>query len=173
MIFLDALEMQIFSYEQRGLLEQAWMANRLMELGYAGMPGSSGSRHYLRCIVQKARILRKQRKFELSVAAYRQAIEGFKDLREVKSRLGCQLQLGNFLRTLNRDSEALCLLVEALLGHFNSPTTRLQRTEIISSLQRLHYKMNESGEMMHVISSTSLSSRPPYDPGTRNWRASL
>jgi len=173
MVFLDALEMHLLSCEQQGLLDQAWMANRLMELGYARISGSSGSRDYLRCIVQKAQILRKQRKFELSEAAYRQAIEGFRDLRETKCRLRCQLQLGNFLSTLNRDSEALCLLVDTLLGHLSSKTTRLQRTEIISSIQRLHYKMNESGEMKHVISSISRLNPPSYDTGTKlvNWRA--
>jgi tetratricopeptide (TPR) repeat protein len=177
MVFLDALEMVLFSYEQQGLLDKAWIANRLMELGFAGIPGSSISRDYLRCIVQKAQILRKQRKFELSEVAYRQAIEGFKDLKETKCRLKCQVQLGNFLRTLNRDSEALCLLVDTLLGHFNSKTTRLQQTEIIAAIQNLHYKMNESGEMKHVISSFHRLvrlSHPSHDPGTKllNWRTS-
>jgi tetratricopeptide (TPR) repeat protein len=138
--FCDTLEMLCYSYEQRNLLEMASMTHDLMQHGYTKMFGSS-SKEAMRCIFREARILRKKGEYKLSESAYRKAIEGFRSLGETKHRLKSQLFLGDFLRSLDRDSEALELLIETLIEHLTSGIAAPETSHVIDSIQKLHLKI--------------------------------
>jgi hypothetical protein len=146
-----------FLFEKEGLLDETLMAFNLIQAGYTRVFGSP-SIETMRCILYKARILRKRKEHEDSEVAYRQAIEGLKSLGETKYQLKCQIFLCDYLRNLGKKSEALYLLLETLIEHFHSTTTLVEKTKIIEvmgSMQRLHLKMDVDQNMVNIMDSIS------------------
>jgi tetratricopeptide (TPR) repeat protein len=130
-------------FEKAHLLKEALIGLELVQAGY-DIEFGAASKETMRCFVRKARILRRMKEYRDSEALYRQAIAGFKALRQRLSQIKCQLILGNFLRVLGRDSEALHFLLEAIIENFVlAKTTEESRkvVELLDSVQRLHHKM--------------------------------
>jgi hypothetical protein len=154
--FCNALKTLQHSLGKRKLSDQALLAIDLLEFGYTRMY-SSASKAKTRCAIYRAHISKQSGEYELAEKFYREAVEGCRCLGKKKYQLKCQRILGDYLRSLDRDSDALYLLVETLLEHFkvNPSSTWLNRTSEItlcmSSIQKLHSKMSKTGEMDEVI----------------------
>lgn len=145
-----------FSFEKKNLLEEVSIALDLIQVGYTRVFGSSSTKA-MHCLVYKARILRKRKEYKDSESTYRQAISGLRNLKETKYQLICQLFLADFLRSLDKMPEALYLLLETLIEHFNSTITSIKSkaTEVMGSMQRLHLKMDVDQNMVKVMASVT------------------
>jgi tetratricopeptide (TPR) repeat protein len=138
-------------YLKRGLLDQAGMAVRLMELVHAEV-----FRDFTispRCNFQKARILRKQNDYEGSKACISRAIAIYKQIGDKEQVLKCQLFLGDTLLSRGRCSEALHVSVEALIEQRG---TWQGSGKVMALIRKLHLKMNESDRMEEVIFTSSI-----------------
>lgn len=145
-----------FSFEKKNLLEEASIALDLIQVGYTRLFGSP-SIETTHCMVSQARILRKRKEYKDSESAYRQAINGLRNLKETKSQLICQLFLADFLKSLDKLSEALYLLLETLIEHFNTRTASIETKvpEVMGCMQRLHLKMDVDQNMVNVMASVT------------------
>jgi len=112
--------------------------------------GTWSSKEAMSCIFYKALIFQKQKDYESSEAFYLDAIAGFNALREIKHQLKSQLFLSDFYRSLGRDSEALHLLLETLIGHVSTMTRSTELFEVISSIQQVHATLKQGGTWAHV-----------------------
>jgi hypothetical protein len=108
-------------------------------------------------MVSQDRILRKRKEYKDSESAYRQAINGLRNLKETKSQLICQLFLADFLKSLDKLSEALYLLLETLIEHFNPRMASIETKvpEVMGCMQRLHLKMDVDQNMVNVMASVT------------------
>jgi len=130
-------------FEKEHLLEDALLGFELIQAGY-DIEFGAASKDTMRCLAHKARVLRKMKQHQDSEVLYRQAITGFRALRQRSSQLKCQLLLGSLLRSLDRNIEALELLVGALIEHFSLPKTFEESSrvlELLDSIQKVHFKM--------------------------------
>ncbi|KAE9378334.1 hypothetical protein N431DRAFT_399931 [Stipitochalara longipes BDJ] len=144
-----------FFFEKERLLDDALMGFELIQAGY-DIEFGAASKETMRCLVHKARVLRKMKEHPDSEAVYRQAIAGFRALRQRSSQLKCQLILGNFLLSLDRDAEALEIFVGASIEHFNLSNTFAGESgrviELLDSIQRVHFKMELGPDLAENIS---------------------
>jgi tetratricopeptide (TPR) repeat protein len=149
---LDALSNR---YLKRGLLDQAWMAVRMMELVQVELLFPTVS---VRCNFQKARILRKQNNYEGSKECISQAIsicKRFGLFGNQKRALKCRLFLGDTLLSQERYSEALHVFVEALIDQ-RGTWQGSGRGKVMAEIRKLHLKMNELGKMEEIILTSSI-----------------
>jgi tetratricopeptide (TPR) repeat protein len=138
-------------YVKRGLLGQAWMAVRLMELVQAEL-----FRDFTlsaKCKFQKARILRKKNDYEGSTICMSQAIAICKQFGDKRQALKFLLFLGDTLLSRGRYSEALQVFVQAFIEQRGSWQGS---GKVMASIRKLHLKMNESGRMEEVIFSLNI-----------------
>jgi tetratricopeptide (TPR) repeat protein len=145
-----------FSFEKKNLLEEASIALDLIQEGYTRVFGSTSIKT-MHCMVYQARMLKKRKEYKDSESAYRQAINGLRNLKETKSQLICQLFLADFLKSLGKLSEALHHLLETLIEHFNSRVASIETKvpEVMGSMQRLHLKMDVDQNMVKVMASVT------------------
>jgi tetratricopeptide (TPR) repeat protein len=149
----DALNVLANEYTNRNLLHQALIAVLIMEVNFKGFLKFPVAISTI-CLYNKARIFRKTGIFRLSEEAYRQAIDSCRSLGEARLRLRCQLHLGNLLRTLNRDTEALHLLIQTMVEQFRSENLSANKkrlARLIFSIKEMHSKMDEAGKMDEVV----------------------
>jgi hypothetical protein len=108
-------------------------------------------------MVYQARILKKREEYKDSESAYREAINGLRNLKETEYQLICQLFLADFLRSLGKLSEALYHLLETLIEHFDSRAASIETKvpEIMGSIQRLHLKMDVDQNMVKVMAGVT------------------
>jgi tetratricopeptide (TPR) repeat protein len=152
--FCQRLWKLCFIFEKAHVLEEALMGFELIQAGY-DIEFGAASKETMRCFVYKARILRKMKRYQDSEALYRQAIAGFRSLRQRVAELKCQLLLGTFLQSLERHSEALQFLLEALTEHFAQTKTIEESRKVIDlldSIRKLHSKMRLGPDLIKSIS---------------------
>jgi tetratricopeptide (TPR) repeat protein len=152
--FCQRLWKLCFIFEKAHVPEEALMGFELIQAGY-GIEFGAASKETMRCFVCKARILRKMKRYQDSEALYRQAITGFRALRQRVAQLKCQLLFGTFLRSLERHPEALRFLLEALTEHFTQTKTIEESRKVIDlldSIRKLHSKMRLGPDLIESIS---------------------
>ena len=143
--------------KKQGFLEEASIAFDLVQAGRTRLFGFS-SIATMRCIVCKAHMLRKRQLHTESEAAYRQAIEGLKNLGAIRYQLKYQIFLSGYMRNLGKTSESLYLLLQTLIEHFHSTTALIEKTRIIKLMQymqRVHLEMNVDQNMLEVMAGIS------------------
>jgi len=137
-------------YVNRRLLDQAWMAVRLMELVKTELFGDFTIS--AKCNVYRARIVRKRNDYDGFTICMSQAIAICKQFGDKKQALKCQLFLGDTLLSRGRCSEALHVFVQALIEQWENWQGW---GKVMASMRKLHLKMNESGRMEEIILTSS------------------
>lgn len=141
-------------FKKAHFLEETLVGFELIQAGY-DIEFGAASKETMRCLVFQARVLKKMNRFQESENLYRQAISGFRTLRQRIAQLKCQMLLGHLLRNLKRTSEALRFLLEALIEHFAWASTIEESrkiVDILESIRKLHIKMGLGPDLTESVS---------------------
>jgi len=136
------------SFEKKHCMEEALMTYDLIHAGYQVTRRSWTDRENIKCLVYRARVLRKMEKVDQSEALYREAIKALQERGDGNCELECLLDLADFLSARDMDFEALSLLLHAYIGKSWCTDTSAENQkmpELLNCVQRIHSK-TETGE---------------------------
>jgi hypothetical protein len=144
-------------FGREGLFEEFLLAVDLIHDGCSRILGDF-RKEATRCLVLKARVLKKMKNYIDSEATYRRVFTGLRELGDNKSLLKCQLGLSSLLKSIDRTQDALYFLLEVLMEHFTISRTSQERRRVIGLLhciRSLHCKM-ELGENLTEMNESLL-----------------
>jgi tetratricopeptide (TPR) repeat protein len=134
--------------------EEMLIGLELIQAGY-DIEFGAASKETTPFLAFQAQVLKQMNRFQESETLYRQAISGFRVLRQRVAQLKCQILLGHLLRSQKRTSEALQLLLEALIEHFAWARTIEESRKVVDILEfirKLHIKMELGPDLTESVS---------------------
>ncbi len=155
-------------FKKAQFLEETLIGLELIQAGY-DIEFGAASKETMRSLVFQAQVLEQMKRFQESETLYRQAISGFRALRQRLTQLECQMLLGHLLRSLKRTSETLQFLLEALIEHFAWTRTIEESKKVVDILEfirKLHVKMELGPDLTESVSR--LKTLQHEWPETRN-----
>jgi hypothetical protein len=134
----------------------AKIAQEALDLIHAGLSIEIGdpNQRSLRCLLRRARPMRKNGVFEDTERLYRHAIQTLMRSADRKRQVQCQLVLSDFLLSLGRYSEPLHLLLEVIIEDFRRPSidakSALKIIDCFASVSREVDLLD--GELIRILS---------------------
>jgi tetratricopeptide (TPR) repeat protein len=136
------------SFEKNQCTEEALMTYNLIHAGYQVTRCSSTDKKNIKCLVYRARVLRKMKKMDQSEALYQEAMKALQERGDGNCGLECLFDLADFLSDRDMEFEALSLLVHAYFRecwYINTSAESQKMLELLNYVQRIHSK-TETGE---------------------------